>query len=209
MEKTNFILYGAGGHAAAVEAAVCCCDDFGLTALLDDGKKIGEKLVFAEVSGGFDKLQELFNMGTKTVHIAVGNNKTRDNLFQKIKNLNFELLTIIHPSAVIEPAAEIGEGTFIAAQAVVGTRTTIGKSCIINTGATVDHDNIIGDFAHVCPGVNLAGDVAVGARTMIGIGASVIQGITIGKDCLIGAGAVVIRDVPDGVTVLGNPARKS
>jgi len=208
MEKTNFILYGAGGHAAVVEAAACCCDDLEIAALLDDGKNVGEKLVYAQVSGGFDKLQELFNKGTKTVHIAVGINKTRETLFQKIKKLNFELLTIIHPSAVIETAAIIEAGTFIAAQAVVGTRTTIGKSCIINSGATVDHDNIISDFVHVCPGVNLAGDVAVGARSMIGIGVSVIQGITIGKDCLIGAGSVVIRDVPDGVTVAGNPARE-
>ncbi len=208
MEKTNFILYGAGGHAAVVEAAAICCGDFEIVTVLDDGKQIGEKLVNAKISGGFEKLAELFNMGTKNVHVAVGNNKIRETLFQEIKNLNFEILSIRHPSAVIETASEIGEGTFVAAQAVVGTRTTLGKSCIINTAATVDHDNIIGDFVHICPGVNLAGDVKIGTRSMIGIGASVIQGITIGKDCVIGAGAVVIRDVPDGITVVGNPARE-
>lgn len=208
MKKTKFILYGAGGHAAVVEAAAISCGNFETAAVLDDGKQIGEKLVEIKVSGGFEKLAELFNKGVKNVHIAVGNNKIRETIFQKIKNLNFEILSLKHPGAVIETASEIGEGTFVAAQAVVGTRTILGKSCIINTNATVDHDNKIGDFVHVCPGVNLAGDVTVGERTMIGIGASVIQGITIGKDCIIGAGAVVIRDVPDGVTVVGNPAKE-
>jgi serine acetyltransferase len=31
--------------------------------------------------------------------------------------------------------------------------------------------------------------------------------IRIGKDAIVGAGAVVISDVPDGVTVVGVPAR--
>jgi len=208
MEKNKIILYGAGGHAAVVEAAVMQCGGMEIAAVLDDGKPFGEKLVNAEVSGGFEKLQELFDSGVKAVHIAVGSNKTREGLFQKIIDLDFEIVTVQHPSAIIEPETQISEGTFIAAKAVVGTRTTIGKSAIINTGATIDHDNNISDFVHVCPGVNLAGEVTVGARTMIGIGASVIQGISIGKDCLIGAGSVVIRDVPDGGTVAGNPARE-
>jgi maltose O-acetyltransferase len=35
----------------------------------------------------------------------------------------------------------------------------------------------------------------------------VLPGVTIGRDAIIGAGSVVTRDVPDGATVAGNPAR--
>jgi acetyltransferase-like isoleucine patch superfamily enzyme len=49
--------------------------------------------------------------------------------------------------------------------------------------------------------------VRVGDDTLIGAGAVVTPGISIGRDAVIGAGAVVVRDVPDGVTVVGNPAR--
>lgn len=41
----------------------------------------------------------------------------------------------------------------------------------------------------------------------IGIGAIVLKGVTIGAGARVGAGSVVTRDVPAGVTVVGNPAR--
>jgi acetyltransferase-like isoleucine patch superfamily enzyme len=53
----------------------------------------------------------------------------------------------------------------------------------------------------------LAGDVRVGDRSWIGIGASVRQGVRIGDGVIVGAGAAVVSDVPDGLTVVGVPAR--
>jgi acetyltransferase-like isoleucine patch superfamily enzyme len=41
----------------------------------------------------------------------------------------------------------------------------------------------------------------------IGIGAIVLKGVRIGRGARVAAGAVVTRDVPDGATVAGNPAR--
>lgn len=41
----------------------------------------------------------------------------------------------------------------------------------------------------------------------IGSNATILCGIRIGKGAMIGAGAVVTKDVPPGVTVVGNPAR--
>lgn len=41
----------------------------------------------------------------------------------------------------------------------------------------------------------------------IGPGAVVLPGITIGERAMVGAGAVVTKDVPDGMLVVGNPAR--
>ena len=65
-----------------------------------------------------------------------------------------------------------------------------------------------GDFVSLHPAAVLSGNVTVGERTMVGAGAVVLPGVTIGSDVQVGAGAVVTKDVPDGVTVVGSPARE-
>ena len=49
--------------------------------------------------------------------------------------------------------------------------------------------------------------IRVGDRAWVAARAIVLQGITIGAGAVVGAGSVVTRDVPDGCTAAGNPAR--
>lgn len=49
--------------------------------------------------------------------------------------------------------------------------------------------------------------VTIGRNVWIGAGALILPGVTIGDDAIVGAGSVVARDVPEGTTVVGVPAR--
>jgi len=49
--------------------------------------------------------------------------------------------------------------------------------------------------------------VTIGRNVWIGGAALILPGVTIGDGAIVGAGAVVICDVPEGATVVGNPAR--
>ena len=49
--------------------------------------------------------------------------------------------------------------------------------------------------------------VTLGEDVWIGASAIILPGITIGDGAIVGAGAVVTRDVAEGATVVGNPAR--
>jgi acetyltransferase-like isoleucine patch superfamily enzyme len=53
----------------------------------------------------------------------------------------------------------------------------------------------------------LAGGVSVGEGSWIGIGAAVKECLTIGRGVFVGAGSTIIRDIPDGVTVVGSPGK--
>jgi maltose O-acetyltransferase len=57
-------------------------------------------------------------------------------------------------------------------------------------------------------GLELAKPIRIGSNVWIGGAAVILPGVTIGDDAVIGAGSVVTRDVPKGVTVVGNPARR-
>lgn len=47
----------------------------------------------------------------------------------------------------------------------------------------------------------------LGNRVFLGANAIVMPGVTIGDDVIVGAGAIVTKNVPNGVIVVGNPAK--
>ncbi len=83
----------------------------------------------------------------------------------------------------------------------IGDGTQIGPAAQIYTA---DHPR---DPAERKAGLEFGRPVRIGRDVWIGGGAIILPGVTIGDDAVIGAGAVVTRDVPAGVTVVGNPAR--
>ena len=141
--------------------------------------------------------------------VAIGNNEIRSQKMRELLDAGAQIVSLIHPSAVVSRYAALGPGSVVMAGVVVNPDVTIGESAILNTCCSVDHDCELGDAVHVSPGACLAGGVCVGNNSWIGIGATVRQGIHIGSNVMVGAGAAVVSDLPDGVTAIGVPARFS
>ena len=83
----------------------------------------------------------------------------------------------------------------------IGERTQIGPAVQIYAA---DHPR---DAATRRAGLEFGRPVRIGSDVWIGGGAVILPGITIGDGAIIGAGSVVTRDVGEGQTVAGNPAR--
>ncbi|MAD76556.1 MAG: acetyltransferase [Rheinheimera sp.] len=140
------------------------------------------------------------------VVVAIGNNEIRQQKIQLLQQNNFNLITLIHPTAVISKYAVIAQGTVVFASAIINAFAKVGEGCIVNTSAVVEHDCIIGDFTHICPNTALAGGVIVGSKSWVGIGSQIKQLIVIGDNCMIGAGSTVVKNLPNNVTAFGSPA---
>lgn len=126
---------------------------------------------------------------------------------RKLVNLyNLTYKTMINKTAFISSNTQIGGGTLIDGLAYISNGVTLGKYVTIYSMSTVAHDSTLGDYVTICPNVAVCGEVKIGEGTFIGAGSVIKNGVTIGKNCIIGCGAVVVKNVPDGVTVFGNPA---
>jgi acetyltransferase-like isoleucine patch superfamily enzyme len=135
---------------------------------------------------------------------------------------------IFHPTLVNLYGCTIGDetkvGAFVEIQknAFIGARCKISSHSFICEGVTIEDEVFIGHSVMFTndrqPRATAEGELQtesdweviptrVKRGASIGSGAVILCGITIGARAMIGAGAVVTRDVADGDTVVGVPAR--
>ncbi len=193
----NFI-YGAGGHGKVVLDAM-------QSAGIDCAGFVDDKDISSWMGFSITNVSALNLSAEVKLHLAVGSCKAREDIAGRL--INAQYFNVYHPAAVIAKTAQIGLGTFLAAQAILAPDVKIGNHCIVNHAAVIDHDCDIGDFTHIAPQSSLGGGVTVGKCVLIGAGAIILPGVTIADYVVIGAGAVVIQNIAAGATVVGNPAK--
>lgn len=205
------LILGAGGHAKVVAETALSSGVASRIAFLDDrcsGPEQFPHLLGWPVIGPLDKaLDPAFLERFPAAAVAIGQSRPRLDWIEKLEHAGYALPVLTHPTAWLSPSSQVGPASVVFAQVAVQAQASIGIGAILNTGCSVDHDVRLADGVHICPGSRLAGGVHVGTRSWIGIGSSVIQQVHIGADVTVGAGATVVRDLPDGVTAVGVPAR--
>ena len=100
----------------------------------------------------------------------------------------------IHPAATIGRRLVIDHGMGI----VIGETAVIGDDVLIYHGVTLGAKSGAKGKRHP----------TIGNNVVIGAQSTVIGNITLSDGAKVGAGSVVTRDVANGVTVIGNPARE-
>jgi len=203
--KNKLIIIGASGHGKVVADIAIKMNKWQSIAFLDDDESIKASMgleVIGKTADAFMYKDEV------DFFVAIGSNATRQKIQEKLKAEGIDLVTLVHPSAVIGTDVEIGIGTAVMAGVVINSSSRIGKGCIINTSSSLDHDNVIEDYVHISPGVRTAGNVGIGKGTWLGIGSVVSNNVNICSGCKVSAGAVVVKDITDPGTYVGVPVRK-
>jgi UDP-perosamine 4-acetyltransferase len=204
----DVVLIGAGGHGKVVLDILRQSRGLRPVGFLDaDSALIGTEVAGLEVLGSIQHLPRLKREKVRGAIVSIGDNRTRRTQAREVESAGVELISAIHPSAIIASSARLGRHLVICARAVVCVDAEIGDSTILNTGCVVDHECRLGEAVHVGPGALLAGRVSVGDEAFVGMGSQVIQCLSVGAGATVGAGTTVIRDVPDHTRVVGSPAR--
>jgi sugar O-acyltransferase (sialic acid O-acetyltransferase NeuD family) len=207
----KLILIGGGGHCRSVIDVVEKEAKYKIAGILDVAGMVGREVSGYSVIGTDDAIEEYVKKECMFL-ITLGQIKsyeTRQKLYQKLKDLQASLATVVSPLAYVSDRSMVGEGTVIMHHAVINAGVTIGSNCIINTRALVEHDSVIASHCHISTGALVNGDCSVSEGCFIGSGAILLNGRKVAPQTVIGAGAVITKDIEaSGCTYAGNPARK-
>ncbi len=213
----SLLLIGGGGHGLVVAEAARAGGVTKLSVLDDQAEPCVCRLMVGDRGGGgVERVGGLMDGLKGAWIVTLGDMRARRRIIDEYGSVSGSdgesgggggASSVVHPTAIVSPSAEVGAGVFVGAGAIVHSFASIGSHAIINTGAIVEHECVVGCNAHIAPGAVLGGNVCVGDDTLVGLGSRVLPGVSIGSGVVIGAGAVVTGDVASGLTVKGCPAR--
>jgi UDP-2-acetamido-3-amino-2,3-dideoxy-glucuronate N-acetyltransferase len=129
--------------------------------------------------------------------------------------------TRIWQFVVVLAGAKIGRDCNICAQCFIENDVEIGDRVTLKNGVYLWDGLRIEDDVFIGPNATFTNDrnprsrqrpekfaqTRIGRGASVGAGAVILPGVTIGAGAMVGAGAVVTRNVNDGETVVGNPAK--
>ena len=212
MNKKIVILggYGDGELVAWALRDIQCVEVYGW---LNDEEREGSQIASLPILGKInkDKIKDLLSDPTVLFMTALQRVKNAQERLNKIKSLDIppeRYYSFIHPSAYVAPNVKIGYDTFIGFHVCIMPNTSIGNHCSFRSSAHVGHDLVIKDGCFVGPNSSLLGRGVLEEGVHIGPNVSIENRVKIGEYAIVGMGSVVTKDVPDGMTVIGSPARE-
>lgn len=131
----------------------------------------------------------------------------------------------IHPSAVVDPSATLGERVEVGANAVIEAGVSLGDDVVVGPGSVVGADTVIGEGTRLHANVTLYHAVVIGARCILHSGCVIgadgfgfahdgsrwhkiaqLGGVVLGDDVEVGSGSSIDRGAL-GDTLIGDDVK--
>lgn len=202
-------IYGAGGAGRELLDLAKSINSIGARwekfLFIDDRTEASEVNKTEVIS--FEKLKQTIGPPRIELIIALGEPELRAILREKVTEAGYSLATLIHPSSVVGTDTVIGPGAVIQYGCFISCNAVIGENVFIQPNVCIGHDTVVHSDAVISSYVCAAGHCTIGEKTYIGMSVPIKEGSVIGKNTIVGMGSVVLKDLPDGIIALGNPAR--
>ena len=208
----DIALFGAGGFGREVACLINMINEvsptWNLIGFFDDGKPIGEDVVYGKVLGG---IEELNNWKRElALAIPVATPETLSLIVNKITNPLVSFPNLIAPDVVFfdKNNSTMGKGNIITSRCLFSTNVSLGDFNLFNCAVLVGHDTSMGNCNVIMSSVNISGGIEIGDCNFFGVQSVLLQYIKVGNHTRVGTNSVVIRSTKDDNLYIGNPATK-
>lgn len=205
----HLIIIGAGGYGREVYSvareSIGYGEDFNIKGYLDDNVKALQG--FLNYPPIIDTIEDYEPQQGDLFICAIGNPTIKKHCVEVLLKKRATFTTLIHKEAHISMNTQIGIGCIICRDAILSCDVSVGDFVTFQSYATIGHDAKIGNFCQFNSFSFMGGGAEVGNNTTMNVGAILHPYKKIGNNCVVGAGSVVIKNIKDGNTVYGNPAK--
>jgi sugar O-acyltransferase (sialic acid O-acetyltransferase NeuD family) len=203
------LIIGAGGHGQTILDAI-----FKHQKIITDTQDVGflddtEELTGKQISGVpiLGTVESLPLIQHDSVILGIGDNKKRKELFIKLSSRGENIVSVIHPTAVIAHNVHLGKGCYIGPNVIIGVETLIEDNVILSGGSIISHHAKIESHTHVGPGVKILRNATINAGAFIGAGAILLPDSSLGPDSSLMAGSILSGKIGGAILAGGSPAR--
>jgi sugar O-acyltransferase (sialic acid O-acetyltransferase NeuD family) len=210
----RLVVVGGGGHASDVLGVVedivrdrpSGQPEIEVVGIVADGEVDPRRFSHRGVHR-VGSLEDLAGLDATHFVLGVGWPASRRAVLEQLRPGDAQPCSLVHPTATVGAGVVLGHGVVVMAGVHLSPNVHVGDHACLSNHAVLGHDVVVGALAGIMPGAVVSGDVTIGDVALVGANATVLEGRRIGARARVGAGAVVVDDVPDGVTVVGVPAR--
>ena len=177
----KLLLVGAGGFGKVVLEHAN--NDYECR-FVDDGVEKGTMVCGCPIVGTIADLPLLSKEYSNLV-VSIGNNRIREQIYEKARKLGFEFPNIICKSAYISPYAHIGCGCIVLNNSVIQNGAIVGNGVILSPGVEIHHDSTVGNNVLIYTNSVIRSFAHIGDRAWIGSTLTISNDVDVPEDAII------------------------
>jgi carbonic anhydrase/acetyltransferase-like protein (isoleucine patch superfamily) len=207
MSRARVAFYGAGhlGRQVYHHVRHHCSETAEVIGFFDDTRAAG-----LEVMDGLPTLGPLAGaapaFGPQSVQIVFtigyADMRQRRAALERVLAAGYRLFSVVHPRAVVEPGARLGEGCIVLAGAVVDQQVSVGPACFIDIGVRLTAGTTVGSNNYFSTGTATGSRVRIGDDCFFGMDCTITTDVQMGSHLFVNAKTLVPRNVGDNLKLV-------
>lgn len=193
MKNKKLIIYGIGRFAEYVGFVFENDSSYNVAGFCIEQDYLKEKSFSNKPLTRFENLLNDFPAKDFCLFIAVGNNKVRERLFNKAKDMGYNFASYISSKSSHWDNLKVGTNVFVDEGCVLQPFISISNNSILFT-SQIGHHTTIGNHVLIS-GAKTGGNVKIGDFCYVGLNASIKQNVQIVENSIIGMGCLIEKDI--------------